>query len=301
MSRSLAIGVCLVGFVGLVLLFSEMRWCQRIGLVDRLREYTVTGRNHVGMGLLSVASFREVLVPMSRSVGERLAKLFRVGEELDLRLERIHSPVDVTGFRVRQVGWATLSCGAALIVSVAAGVNVLLALGAIAAAPVLAFLILEQKVAKASQQWQQRIRMELPVITEQIGMLLAAGWSLGATLARVGERGAGACALDLERVSVRIRQGLSEIEALREWANRADVDSLYRLVSVLSLNQEAADLGGLISEEARAMRKDAQRDLIETIERRTQQVWIPVTAATLVPGVMLMGVPFVDALTLFSV
>ena len=40
--------------------------------------------------------------------------------------------------------------------------------------------------------------------------------------------------------------------------------------------------------------------LIEAIERRTQQVWIPVTFAALVPGVLLMGVPFVDALSLFS-
>ncbi len=48
------------------------------------------------------------------------------------------------------------------------------------------------------------------------------------------------------------------------------------------------------------MRRDAQRQLIETIERRGQQVWIPVTVAALVPGVLLMGVPFVDALRVFS-
>ena len=74
----------------------------------------------------------------------------------------------------------------------------------------------------------------------------------------------------------RIRQGLSEVEALREWARRADIDPLYRLVSVLSLNREASDLGRLISEEARSMRRDAQRELVEAIERRSQQVWIPV-------------------------
>mgnify|MGYP000559951131 CR=1 FL=1 len=36
------------------------------------------------------------------------------------------------------------------------------------------------------------------------------------------------------------------------------------------------------------------------IETRNQKVWIPVTVAALVPGVLLMGIPFLDALTLFS-
>lgn len=48
------------------------------------------------------------------------------------------------------------------------------------------------------------------------------------------------------------------------------------------------------------MRREAHRELIETIERRTQQVWIPVTVAALLPGVLLMGVPFLEALSLFS-
>ena len=78
------------------------------------------------------------------------------------------------------------------------------------------------------------------------------------------------------------------------------MEALHRLVSVLVLNREAVDLAHLISEEARAIRRDSQRELIEHIERRNQQVWIPVTVAALIPGVLLMGVPFVDALRLFS-
>ena len=98
----------------------------------------------------------------------------------------------------------------------------------------------------------------------------------------------------------RIRQGLGEQAALVEWAELADVEALDRLVSVLALNRQAADLGRLISEEARAMRRDAQRRLIETIERRAQQVWMPVTVAALVPGVLFLVVPFVQAMRLFT-
>jgi hypothetical protein len=67
-----------------------------------------------------------------------------------------------------------------------------------------------------------------------------------------------------------------------------------------SLNHQAGDLGSLIGEEARAIRRDVHRELIETVERRGQQVWIPVTVAALVPGVILLAVPFVHALRLFS-
>jgi len=42
-----------------------------------------------------------------------------------------------------------------------------------------------------------------------------------------------------------------------------------------------------------------QRELVETIEKRGQQVWIPVTVATLAPGVVFIGIPFTSALSGF--
>lgn len=299
MTRAAALGG-LVLFVGLTLLFSELRWFRRTGLIERLWPYGAARRRLTDGGMLAVASFRELIAPLSRLTGERLARLFRFGEELGIRLERIHAPVGVTGFRVRQVGWSVAAFGAAVLVGIAADPPVPVAVAAVAVAPVAAFGVLEQQVARKSARWQQRIFSELPVVSEQLGMLMGAGWSLGAALARIAERGNGACARDLSRVQARIQQGLSEGEALREWADLAGVAELDRLVGVLALDRETADLSRLISEEARSIRREAQRKLVESIERRNQQVWVPVTAATLVPGVLLMGVPFVDALTLFA-
>src|SRR4051794_23364641 len=90
----------LVLWVGTTLLLAEVRWFARPRLVDRLRPY------HPGAGVparpsvLSAASFRDVIGPLSRAAGERLAKVFGVSEELAVRLERLHSPLDVTAFRV---------------------------------------------------------------------------------------------------------------------------------------------------------------------------------------------------------
>jgi tight adherence protein C len=107
-------------------------------------------------------------------------------------------------------------------------------------------------------------------------------------------------AQDLDIVLTRLRQGLTEVQALSEWADLADVDALHRLVSVLALNREAADLGSLISDEARSIRREAHRDLLEAIERKDQQVWIPVAIAALIPGTILIAVPFIQAMRAFS-
>ncbi len=294
------IPVALIGFVGLTLVLSEFRWFRRPSLVDRLAPYAPGSARQRRSALLSVESFRDVIAPLAQSIGEWLSQLFGVSEELGTRLRRIHSPLDATTFRVRQLGWAGAAFGLGAIVSLALSAPAPLAMMMVVGTPILTFLTLEQQVAQATASWQRRIFLELPVVAEQLGMLTAAGWSLGAALARVAARGSGACSADLQRVIQRMRQGLSESEALREWADLADVEELDRLVAVLSMNRQATDLGRLIADEAGSVRREAQRELIESIERRNQQVWIPVTVAALLPGVLLMGIPFLDALTLFG-
>ena len=229
-----------------------------------------------------------------------MAQLFGVSEELGTRLERIHYTDDVTGFRVRQVGWSIAGFGTGALLTIALRPPLPVALRLIFSGPLLGFLVPEQQVASASDAWRRRLTLELPVVAEQLAMLLSSGYSLGAALNRLAARGGGNVAKDLTRVCGRIRQGLSEIEALREWAEVADVEALHRLLPILGLNREASDLGRLISDEARSIRKDTQRRLIETAERRAQQVWIPVTVAALVPGVIFLAVPFMEALSLFA-
>lgn len=298
----LVVACGLTMWVGLTLLLSKLRWFSRTPLVERLRPYSPAGMGNPTRGatMLSVETFRDVIRPLCRTLGERLARLFGVSEELGVRLDRIHSSDDVNAFRVRQVGWTVAGFGVGTLMAVALRPPVALSLLFVSTGPLLGFLLPEQQVASASQTWQRRLRLELPVLAEQLAMLLSAGFSLGAALNRLALRGQGNASRDLRRVCGRIRQGLSEIDALREWAEVADVEALHRLLPILALNREAADLGRLISEEARSIRKDTQRRLIETAERRAQQVWIPVTVAALVPGVIFLAVPFLEALRLFS-
>ena len=283
--------------VGLTLLFSEVRWFSRRSLSDRLSPYVPGGMGLRGrVGILSVESFREAVGPVARTLGAQFSRLFGVSEDLDRRLQRIHSDLDVTEFRVRQIGWSLAGLGIGSLLSAAVRPPVQLALLLMFGGMLLAFLALEQQISSASDRWKRAIYLELPVAAEQVGMLLGAGYSLVGALDRVAERGSGAISDDLRRVLRRIRQGVGEEQALREWAELADVPAVERFVAVLALNREASDLGRLIAEEARAIRREVQREMVELMERRGQQVWVPVTVATLLPGVVFIVIPFISAL-----
>ncbi|MEZ5320649.1 MAG: type II secretion system F family protein [Microthrixaceae bacterium] len=284
-------------WVGTTLLLAELRWFRLAPLTERLRPYTPSGM-HRGSptGVWSAASIRDVLGPLATTLGSRLAHLVGVNEDLALRLERTGSGIDASAFRLRQGAWALVALGATAVLGLLTDLPFGVAVAMTVSAPLLVFLLFEQHVTAESQRWQQIVTLELPVVIEQLGMLLSSGYSLGAAIGRIGQRGRGLCARELRVVSRRIRQGVGEVQALREWAERSDITAVDRLVSVLALNWEAGDLGALISAEARAVRREVQRTQVEIIERRAQQVWIPVTVATLLPGVIFMAVPFIDAM-----
>ncbi|NLA34524.1 MAG: hypothetical protein GX868_02425 [Actinobacteria bacterium] len=282
---------------GLALALHRLAWFRTRPTVVRLAPYVPATRSRRRRTTLSADSLREIIGPLAIEVGNRLANLVGVNEDLSIRLQRGGSPLDPTGFRLRQGAWAVASVLGASSMSALAQLPPALILAATLAAPVLAFLVIEHQMTAVAERWQQELTLELPVVAEQLGMLLSSGYSLGSAITRMGKRGRGHAAVELARISRRIRQGVGELDALREWAEYSGVASIERLVSVLALNWEASDLGTLISNEARSVRRDVQRTQIELIERRAQQVWIPVTVATLLPGVIFMTVPFLAAMS----
>jgi Flp pilus assembly protein TadB len=283
---------------GATLLLDLVPWFARRPLARRLAPY------HPGASEFAAPRGADALVrvlgPLARAVGATAARAVGVSEDCALKLERLHVEADVTAFRLRQLGWAVVGFGAAALLTLAARPPGALALVVVVAGPLVGFLALEQRLAAASDAFRRRLFVELPVIAEQLAMLLAAGYSLGGALRRVAARGHGLAARDLRRVCQRTAHGVPALEALREWAAVAGVPSVDQLVAVLALSSEGGDLGRLLSDEARSMRHEAQRRLLADIDRKGQQVWIPVTVAALVPGVVFLAVPFVDALRMYA-
>ena len=288
-------------WVGVTLWFSTVRWFRRVPLLDRVQPYH--GSNATAStryGIFSVASFGQVVGPLAEAIGSRLSQLFGIQEPVAMKLARIHAPLDASAFRIRQVGWAVLAMAMAAVVTLVLQIGPLFSVALLVGIPLLVFGVIEQQLVRRSDQWKEQLFLELPVVSEQLGMLLSSGWSLGGGLARIAERSQGCCGRDLARVCQRTRQGLSEGAALGEWAELAKVDAVSRLTSVLALNRETSDLGKMISEEARSIRAEAHRRLVSTLERREQMVWIPVTVATLVPGAIFLSIPFISVMRVFS-
>ena len=258
------------------------------------------GRSTRSRNGIADRSFSGVLGPMATDIGARLSRTFGIGEDLNIRLERIGSALTPTQFRTRQLGFTMLAGVVAAMVALVLAPPAAVTLPATLGVPLLVFLVIEQRLQKASSQHQQRVFEELPVVAEQLGMFFSAGMSLTGALQRAAVRSNGACARDLKRVCARISQGTGPELALSEWANAVGSAAVQRLVGILQLHQQTSDLGALISAEARAIRRETQRQLIEKIERRNEQVWIPVTVATLVPGVIFLAIPFTDTLKDFG-
>lgn len=282
--------------VGSVLVLSELPWFDRRPTVERLAPYVRSARRGSARRSSS-ESLVQVLAPIAQQLGARLSRALGVTEDLSLRLDRAGVSSTPAEFRLRQLTRGLL----ALLIAGAAAVwltpSPWMALAMVLGAPALIVLGEEQRLAMAATSRARTLRAELPVVVEQLGMLLSAGYSVGGALARLSSRSNGVVAEDLRSVIRTVRHGSSEDRALEEWAQRSGVDAVRRLVAVLALHGTAGDLGMLISEEARSIRAEAQRELLESIERRAQLVWVPVTVATLVPGLIFLAVPFISAMT----
>lgn len=288
----------LIGWTGWILLLTNVGWFCRASLVSRLQPYT--GPIRTSPVSPSLDTLKEALLPVATSTGERLGKLFGLSDDLESRLRRAYMEITPGAFRLRQFtsGVAAVCIGA--LVAFALDLPPSLALAFVAGSPLLSFLVLEQQVISKTHRRQRRLFMELPIVSEQLATLLGAGYSLGAALNRIAERNMGVIGRDIDNVCDRVRQGLGINDALQEWAERAAVPELDRLVAVLSFGSETSDLGRLVSGEAETTRNEAHRRLSELIDKRSQQVWIPVTVATLVPGVIFLSIPFLHALRQFS-
>lgn len=277
------------------LLLSRSRWFRRAPLHARIRPYAPARTSGQVSGPPSQRG--GVLVPLVVAAGDRLAAAAGVRGSVEVRLRRAGAPTDPARFRVRQFGLALVVMLGALAVAMSLHLSAALWLLVVLGAPVLATLAGEQLLDRRIADRRSEVVAALPVTAEQLALLIGAGYSLRSALTRLSTRASGAVSEDLGGVVRRIRQGLTEADALKEWAALMDVPQVERLVGVLALHREAGDLAALISQETSAIRAEAHRELIESIERRSQLVWVPVTVATLIPGLVLLAVPFVAAMS----
>ena len=232
---------------------------------------------------------------------QRVATLVNGDIELAARLSQAGSSRTPFEHRARQTGGAIAGLVASGTALAIVGVRPPLALAGALAVAAGIFGGAEHGLARAMATRRTQIIEELPIVAEQVGMLLASGMSLTSALDTAAGRGHGICAEGLGRVGARVAGGTTVEVALAEWADNAGSAEIRRFVGVLTLHEDTSDVAALVSDEARSARMEAHRRLISHIERRSEQVWIPVTVAALVPGCVLLAIPFSDALRGYAV
>ena len=295
----LLVAAALLGSTGLSLLLSRARWFRQPSLAGRLRAHT-PGIEERRPRILGARSFRDALGPAVEQIGGFLARVVGVNEDLGLRLLRLHLSQTSAEFRMTQARHAVLALlGASAFISFAKAPPVLAVL-LLVCVPAAVALADEQQLSLRSARWKRTLSAELPVLEEQLAMLLDAGWSLGGALQHMTARSHGPSGQDVSRLLRSVGRGSSYRVALQEWDAIACLPAVHRLCAVLQLAEQGADLGRLVANEAQLGREERHRELLATVERKGQQVWIPVTVAALVPGCMLLAVPFIRALSFFS-
>ncbi len=287
-------------WAGSALLLSQLRRFGGETLAERLGPFNpgsaVRSTDRGG----SERSLVAVLVPLAGQLGDRISTFFGVVTSAEERLRRIHSPETARRFRARQMGLSLLALVAAAVAAGTFAPNPSTGLLIIVGMPLLVFLVIEQDLDRRAKRWAANTDLELPVVEEQMAMLLNAGFSSTSVLARISQRGGGCVAQDLKRVLNRVAQGSSQAQALGEWAELSGSEGVRRLARVISLHSDSADLARLVSAEARQVRRDLHTRTLARLDRRSEQVWIPVTVAALVPVTILLAVPFLDALRIFA-
>jgi len=285
-------------WLGLALCLNVTPWARRRTLQRRLAPHVRRGSRSTSGPTTARrwGSATAVLSPPVLAALDGLSRALGARDDLRTRLSRADDRRDPTSFRIQQLAGCALAACVGAAAAVATRSTLLAGVVLLVGTPATWLLVSERSLDRRIAQQQERVRLELPVAAEQLGILIGAGYSLAAALQRLAERGRGRTASELALVCRNLRQGVPEATALANWDHRCGVDAVSRLVRVLAMHRDAGDLGRLITAEARATRAETHRVLVQLIEQRSQLVWIPVTVATLVPGLLLLAIPFISAL-----
>ncbi|MDA8209468.1 MAG: hypothetical protein M0Z92_10780, partial [Actinomycetota bacterium] len=97
-------------------------------------------------------------------------------------------------------------------------------------------------------------------------------------------------------ISNGVRSGMSAAEAAAEAARRWPGPAMGRLATLLEGGAGGADMVKAARSAAAGLRAEAHRAALASMEKDSQKIWIPITMAALVPGVVMIFVPFVAVL-----
>ena len=160
------------------------------------------------------------------------------------------------------------------------------ALGA-ASSAALAWLVEHLVSNRRRQRRTSEVNLAVVSLLEQVHLKLVNGNSLNAALANAE----GVTNPDVAQLQNLLRSGLDLETAASFWLAEFDTESKRRLTDLFLAKTTTSETLALLSALTSQLRKEQRFSLIAEIERRNRLVWIPVTIAVLVPGMIFIAIP----------
>lgn len=284
------LAIALVLLVGWVLVLGAFRPLRRPSLLQRL-EHRLDGPGH---DLGRRGHPRTLRSERGGTVGRR--GLGRTSARLERRLERAGSAATPRQLATGAVASAGAGLLLGLLLSTATAstpLRLLLPILGAALGGLAPFGLLEQR---ASRRQAERTAA-FPLLVEHLAMLAGHGFALPEAFWRLERRWRGTTiGEDLGALCRRMSQGAEPAVAVADWADAHRFPPAARLADALAATATSSDCERVLWQLGRAERERTLAELVRRFQVREQQVWIPVTVAALVPGMLLLVLPFARAL-----
>ncbi len=136
------------------------------------------------------------------------------------------------------------------------------------------------------------ISQALPTEIEKLGIYLGAGNSIAGAIKKLAESSSQSTRDLFQRLENSLNSGIDLNDTLKEISQTFPIASVQRLASALESSIYGADLPRVIRQEASSQRTQLHRGALALMEKNSQKIWIPITIAALVPGIILIFIPF---------
>ena len=137
------------------------------------------------------------------------------------------------------------------------------------------------------------IEMSLASEIEKMAIYLAAGHSVNSALEMLSLSHDSPSSKVFELISRGTKSGVDATDAIAEAMLTYPCATLSRLANLLEGANFGADLVRGARIEASDLRNEGHRKVLAEMEKNSQKIWIPITIAALIPGIVLIFVPFI--------
>lgn len=149
---------------------------------------------------------------------------------------------------------------------------------------------------------KEKVEKELPEVLDLITVCIEAGLGFDGAMTKVVEKYSGIIAAEMSRVLAEVRMGKPRREALREMAERLDVDALSAFVgSVIMAEQLGISMGNVMRTQSREIRNKRRQRIHEAVMKAPVKMLIPI-AVFIFPAlfIILLGPAVIQIMRVFG-